>query len=66
MSKFKEMVETHAEGNISIETIPDKKFLHGDLGIQISHDGRVWVCINGVAFLRFNPWKKDHIKDKNK
>lgn len=26
-----------------------------DFGIQIATDGRVWVCINGIAFLRFKP-----------
>ena len=24
-------------------------------GVQIAHDGRVWVCVNGLAFLRFKP-----------
>lgn len=27
----------------------------GQLGIQIHHDGRVWICIDSVAFLRFEP-----------
>ncbi|QIG58291.1 hypothetical protein SEA_SKOG_139 [Gordonia phage Skog] len=26
-----------------------------DLGIQIAWDGRVWLCVNGQAFLRFKP-----------
>jgi len=29
--------------------------MEGDLGIQVAEDGRVWVCIDGVAFLRFKP-----------
>jgi len=29
--------------------------LQGDLGVQVAADGRVWVCINGIAFLRFSP-----------
>ena len=29
--------------------------MEGDLGIQVAKDGRVWVCINGIAFLRFKP-----------
>ena len=29
--------------------------MQGDFGIQIARDGRVWICIDGVAFLRFNP-----------
>ena len=26
-----------------------------DIGIQIAEDGRIWICINGVSFLRFKP-----------
>lgn len=59
---FKEMKETHSQGVISIETIPKDTVMNGDLGIQIAADGRVWVCIDGIAFLRFNP----NIKMKEK
>jgi hypothetical protein len=54
---FKEMTETHSQGVISIENSPDKRIMEGDLGIQIGPDGRVWICINGSAFLRFKPMK---------
>lgn len=47
--------EQHSQGNISIENIPPSKIINGDLGIQISADGRVWICIDGVAFVRFKP-----------
>jgi len=30
-------------------------YMKGDLGLQIAADGRVWICINGVSFLRFSP-----------
>lgn len=60
---FKEMDETHSQGVISIEEIPKERLLMGDLGIQISHDGRVWVCIDGIAFLRFNPNIKKYKKE---
>lgn len=56
---FKEMEETHSQGIISIENIPYDKIVNGDLGIQIGSDGRVWVCIDGVAFLRFKPMNID-------
>lgn len=61
----KEYKETHQEGRISIENLPKefglsfspagRPFMEGDFGIQIAKDGRVWVCINGLAFLRFSP-----------
>jgi len=52
---MKELKETHRKGLISIENMPDERSMIGDLGIQIAKDGRVWVCINGIAFLRFKP-----------
>lgn len=61
--QFTEMEEMHCEGHISIETIPQLSVGQGDLGIQISHDGRVWLCINGIAFLRFKPKFVPQIKE---
>lgn len=26
-----------------------------DLGVQIAWDGRVWLCVNGIAWIRFKP-----------
>ena len=34
--------------------------IKGDFGIQIAEDGRVWICIDGVAFIRFVPSNKYH------
>ncbi len=56
MNKLKEYPELHSKGIISIENIPDKAIIKGDLGIQIAKDGRVWICVNGIAFLRFKPY----------
>ena len=53
--EIKEYPETHQKGYISIENIPDKGLIKGDLGIQVASDGRVWICIDGAAFLRFRP-----------
>lgn len=62
---MKEYPETHQQGTISIENLPKefglmfgpngRPFMEGDLGIGIAEDGRVWICIDGVAFLRFKP-----------
>lgn len=62
---MKEYPEAHQQGTISLENLPremglvfgpnGKPFMKGDFGIQIAKDGRVWVCINGVSFLRFSP-----------
>lgn len=67
--------ETHQQGAISIENIPPEissfmlgngggMMFKGDFGIQIAEDGRVWVCINGIAFLRFTPTLKGGDKDE--
>lgn len=52
--------EKHMQGRLSIENkemveemLKDLKPV--DFGVQISEDGRVWICINGAAFLRFKP-----------
>jgi hypothetical protein len=56
--------ELHQHGSISVENLevivegnntPRSFHIEGDLGIQVAKDGRVWVCINGIAFLRFKP-----------
>lgn len=85
MDGFKEYKEAHQEGTISIKNVPESLYLHfirgeyqniyikGDLGIQIAKDGRVWICIDEVAFIMFSPHpdgemqkslKKRHIWDK--
>ena len=48
--------ETHQEGTIFIEpTLSNQRLIEGDLGIQIAVDGRIWICVDGVAFIRFSP-----------
>jgi hypothetical protein len=56
--RMSEFPETHRQGFVQIhnQDLIDTIDLHDcDLGVQIATDGRVWVCINGVAFLRFKP-----------
>ena len=68
MKLIKEYPEFHQQGIISIENkdmILSREndfteMVHGDFGIQIARDGRVWVCINGMAFIRFKPEVKEN------
>ncbi len=54
VEKFRELKETHQTGLITKEN--DFVFpIEGDFGMQVAKDGRVWICINGIAFLRFKP-----------
>ena len=54
---MKEIKETPIRGFLSVEA-DIESLLDCDFGIQISTDGRVWICINGEAFIRFKP-KRD-------
>ena len=56
--------EKHQEGIISLENqkiieplFKGCSYLKGDLGLHVATDGRIWLCINGIAFLRFSPHK---------
>jgi hypothetical protein len=44
--------EIHMKGLLSVETPMKSKVC--DFGIMIK-DGRVWICIDGAAFIRFKP-----------
>jgi len=62
-SKIKPYPETHQRGMIEVnltdeiswQKIKNVQFGLHDLGVQIAEDGRVWICIDGVSFLRFKP-----------
>jgi len=61
MKQLKEIPETHIRGHLSVEA-DFKSLLDCDFGIQISNDGRVWICINRIAFIRFKPSMQKGIK----
>jgi hypothetical protein len=42
-------------GHLSIENMPEALQMDCNIGIQIASDGRIWVYIDGVAFIRFKP-----------
>jgi hypothetical protein len=54
---MREYPENHQSGSLEIlnrEFLPES-LQNVDFGLQVSRDGRVWVCIDGIAFLRFKP-----------
>ena len=59
--KIKPYPETHMRGRVSVENqinftqMTDCDLTDCDFGIQIAEDGRVWICLDGIAFIRFNP-----------
>jgi hypothetical protein len=62
---MKTIDETHQEGLLSIE-MPNVESQICALGIQTARDGRIWVCINGQAFIRFKPIEKEYDLTKKK
>jgi streptogramin lyase len=54
LKKLKEIKETHILGYLSVESMP-KGGPNTDFGIQVAPDGRIWICVEGVAVLRFTP-----------
>jgi hypothetical protein len=56
---MKEIPETHQKGFISIEQNLKITNKIADLGIQIAQDGRIWICLDGAALIRFKPLLKN-------
>jgi hypothetical protein len=54
--------ETHLQGHISIEQPLKAGLIKGDFGVQIAEDGRVWICIDGIAAIRFKPFSEYDLK----
>ncbi len=57
------MMETHGYGTISIENMPDELdsdpgHMSGNFEVLTAEDGKVWINIDGICFLRFHPRKK--------
>jgi len=59
---FPEVAEIHQRGLLGVENLEHVLSLHSagalvdcDVGLQTHFDGRIWICVNGIAFLRFKP-----------
>ena len=52
-NRVKPYTETHQQGTITIEKALPMGVTVGDFGIQIASDGRVWICVDGEAIIRF-------------
>lgn len=62
---MKDYPETHQKGYLSVEQSLTKTNIQKcDFGIQITKDGRIWICIDGMAFLRFKPITQPKQKGK--
>ena len=49
----------HQDGMLSIEKALTAVHRHCDLGVQIARDGRIWLCVDGQAYVRFKPMSKE-------
>lgn len=55
---MQEVKLTHQKGALRIENlemIRGMPLKNVDVGLQVAKDGRIWVCVNGIALLRFMP-----------
>jgi len=58
--KIPEIPVTYMKGLLSVELPMTSQIC--DIGIQTSEDGRIWLCVDGVAFIRFKPLSDKMIK----
>lgn len=60
MSDLEYWPETHRQGvlEVTMSALEAARRDDLDFGVQIAPDGRVWVCLNGAAFLRFKPSRR--------
>jgi len=49
----------YKRGTLSIEQEMPVGIKECDLGIQVSSDGRIWICVDGAALIRFKPILKE-------
>jgi len=59
-------VDIQDHGLISFEQEIKQGGIKGDFGIQIAKDGRVWICVDGQALIRFKPLKENILKENKK
>jgi sugar lactone lactonase YvrE len=52
----------HQQGMLSIEKPMENGVYFGDVGVQIARDGKIWICYNGGALIRFKPLTDKQIK----
>lgn len=56
MAEIKEYAETHQKGYLSVDmSIKPELLKKCDVGVMISRDGRIWICVDGLSFIRFRP-----------
>jgi len=59
--RVNEYKEVHQTGRleVTLSSLPQPPNSKCDVGVQIAADGRIWICVNGAAFLRFKPSLKE-------
>ena len=48
----------YQQGHLSIENPAEIAAMDQQdclVGVQVASDGRIWLCVNGTAFIRFKP-----------
>jgi len=57
--------ERHQQGQVELTNVDHIRAIcdlaDADFGVQIAEDGRVWICVDGVALIRFKPHRRPHL-----
>lgn len=52
---MKATIDIQAEGILDVQSLTFDPLKKVTFGLQVGADGRVWVCVDGKSFIRFNP-----------
>ena len=56
-----EVPEFHQVGMVDILNLAEvqaEDLQEADCGLQVHRDGRIWLCVNGLALIRFKPQRR--------
>ena len=64
MKKGKSIDFISEEGMIFIEQELTRGYRKGQIGVNVAPNGKVWICLDGIAVIRFAPGTPEFMKDE--
>lgn len=59
MKRVEDLTEFCLKGHVEITLDDNSRTLCGLVGLKVVEDGRIWICIDGQALIRFKPLPKE-------
>ena len=53
-------MDYQADGQIFVEQDLTQGVIEGQIGVKVGGDGRIWICVNHQALIRFTPNIKEN------